>query len=347
MDELNDNIGVIKKISDTFDFPDLHVNVAGYDVTPIGTAAGMDNNAKMLEPNYFLNGFQEIGTVLLKPKTSSSTVHGTQPMRVYVDEMRKNIYIAPELSSEGLEYVLCNIKKYREEERKKPLLASISGIPLKSESINDPLKQAFSEFEQLVSGIEPYANGIVWSPYSPDHALDSELKTPKIFAEYAELLQDKVGNGKLKLVKMDPHEDNPEDRTRWLELVESWMEGGDGIVAVNPCRVAGDAVPAEREKWTYSTARVSGPYLREYRQRAIMYAREKFPEAFIIATGGIDSGEDAWSCFEAGANSIELLTSYYFQGPPLTIKIGNHLIQELHKNGYSTLKEYQKEHFGF
>ena len=43
-------------------------------------------------------------------------------------------------------------------------------------------------------------------------------------------------------------------------------------------------------------------------------ARNTFPDAFIIATGGINDGKQAIKAIEAGADALEGYTPYVFKG---------------------------------
>ena len=140
---------------------------------------------------------------------------------------------------------------------------------------------------------------------------------------------------------MGPYDDDTLKRKEWLSLVNAYLEGGgNGIVAVNTFMVPKEKVPTKN--WGYPSAGRSGAFLQEYRQRAIRDARKAFPNITIIATGGIDSVEEAWDAFRAGANAIECYTSYTFHGFGLLIKIAHGIREKLYTLGYMNLKEFQK-----
>lgn len=326
---LNEYVDVIEQVSPEFDSPNLRIEIAGQNVMPFGTAAGLDKNGDALYPLSKIFGFLEAGTVVVNERPGNS-----RP-RIAVDEIREEIYNAQGFPSKGLEYFLGNVRKYRKSGGKAPLLVSICGIP------QEPTKLdvAYNELEKLLGEIGPYADGFVWNPFSPNTGALSALRTPKEFKSSAELVARKAGS-KLKLVKMGPYDQNYEKENEWLGLVEAWLEGGgDGIVAVNTRMIPKEQVPSR--SWGYQSAGRSGPFLQDYRQLAITAARKEFPNAFIVGVGGIDSGDQAFAACEAGANALESYTPYTFHGFGLLLEMAAGLSQSLSKQGYKSLSDFQ------
>lgn len=192
----------------------------------------------------------------------------------------------------------------------------------------------------ITEKINPYADGFVWNPFSPNTAALAALRTPQEFRRSAELIEKKAPD-KLKLVKMGPYEG--EQKMEWLGLVDAWMNGGgDGVVAVNTYPVPSDIVPSK--KWGYGSAGISGSFLKVYRRYAIRDCRQAFPDAVIIATDGIDSGEDAWLTIEAGADALEGYTPYTFHGLGLMLEMADFISEKIYEHGYESLAEYQSYH---
>lgn len=326
LEKLNDYEDIIAKHADEFDFPELHVEIAGKKVMPFGPAAGLDKNGDVLYPLSHIFGFLVPGTVVVNPRK------GNDPPRVVVDENKDEIYNAQGFPSKGLDYFLNNIRAYRERGGEKPVIVSICGIPPDEHSLD----VAYRELEKLLDEINPYADGFIWNPFSPNTEAIRVLRTPEHFKRSAELMGEKVGE-KLKKVKMGPydHDEKPE----WLDLVGSFMEGGgDGIVGVNTFMVPKEKVPSK--DWGYPSAGRSGPFLRDYRMRAVKGAREAYPDAFIDATGGIHSPEQAWEALQY-ADVLKGYTPYTFHGFGLVIEMAEGVKLRLEENGYKTLAEYQ------
>lgn len=320
----------VRKVSPLFDIPELQLELAGKCVTPFGIAAGLDKNGDASYPLSKLFGFLEIGTIVV-PKRE-----GNLRPRVAVDNEREEIYNAQGFPSKGLDHVLGNLAAYRSRDGQAPLLLNICGIP----PDQNQLAVAHQELETLLDKLGPYADGFVWNPFSPNTEALKLLRTPDEFKQTAEQVKEKAPT-KLRLVKMGPYDSVLERQRAWLELVGAWMDGGGhGVVVVNTYMVPKETVPAEN--WKYPSAGRSGKFLQVYRQRAIKDVRREFPKAFIIATGGIDSAEEAMAAFKAGANVLEGYTPYTFHGFGLLHEIALGVITKLNVNGYKTLADFQK-----
>jgi dihydroorotate dehydrogenase len=330
LEALNEYSDVVKEVADNFDSSALHVNFGDRRAIPFGTAAGLDKNCDALEPLSHLFGFQEVGTIVVDRR------EGNPRPRVAVDAKNGDLYNAQGFPSNGLGYAENRLREYRSSGGKGFILANICGIPPDADSLN----LAFVETEILLEHLNPYVDGFVWNPFSPNTAALSALRTPESFEHYGRRIKERAGKRRLSLVKMGPYDDNPESRTRWLSLVESWMKGGgDGIVAVNTYMVPKENVPLK--KWGYPSAGRSGRFLQEYRQHAISDARLAFPNAVIIGTGGIDSAEQAWNAFEAGADALEGYTPYTFHGFGLLFEMLSDIREKLRSNGYDTFAGYR------
>ncbi|MBI4146060.1 hypothetical protein HY489_01850 [Candidatus Woesearchaeota archaeon] len=309
-----------------FDDPDLHVEVAGKQVMPFGSSAGLDKNGDALLPLSYLFGFLVPGTVVVEPRP------GNPRPRVAVDEKNGEVYNAQGFPHKGLNHFLGNVRRYCRR-GSAPLLVSVCGIPPSADRID----VSFRELEKLVDVLSPFVDGFVWNPYSPNTAALKALRDPGVFRESAELFEERAG-GKLNLVKMGPYEESQRDE--WLGLVDAWMQSGDGVVAVNTYPTPKERVPAK--EWGYPSAGRSGRFLQGYRQRAVRDVRAAFPNAFIAAAGGIDSWQQAWAAFDAGANVLKGYTPYTFQGFGLLKQLAKGVKAELKRQGYASLEEFQR-----
>jgi len=214
------------------------------------------------------------------------------------------------------------------------IYASVCGLPL-----TDNLDDAFSEMETLLDRLNPYVEGFVWNPFSPNTAALSKLRTPEMFRKNAELVSQSIG-GKLKLVKIGPYDDTEEAKRNMLLLIEDWMTGGgDGVVTTNTYMVPKDQVPSK--DWGYPSAGRSGRSLDSYRSRSVLDIREAFPDAVIIATGGIFDGDTAYQTLRY-ADAVEGYTPYTFYGLGLLPRIADRVSERLQREGFKNLEEMQK-----
>ncbi len=329
LEALNEYWDVIEDFSPRFYEEALEIKINGKSVMPFGTAAGLDKNADAVRPLSYLLGFQEVGTIIVNPRD------GNARPRVAVDEENGDLYNAQGFPSKGLKHAKQKLQDYRESGGKGVILASICGIPPEP----DRLDVAYNETQQILAELDSLVDGFVWNPFSPNTVALTALRTPETFEKYANLVK-RTADKRLALVKMGPYDDEPEKRGQWLGLARGWMVGGgDGIVAVNTYMVPKEKVPSN--SWGYQSAGRSGRFLQNYRQRAVEEARREFPDAFIIATGGIDSGEEAWKTVKSGADALEGYTPYTFHGFALLLDIAEGLKYHLKASGKS-LSEFQK-----
>ncbi len=320
---------IARDVASRFYYHNLTVTFCGERVMPFGTSAGLDKNADALEPLSYLFGFQEIGTVVVNPR------EGNKRPRVVADAKERIVYNAQGFPQKGLAYTLNNVRNYRNNGGSGILLANICGLPPAADS----LEIARGELKQLVSTLEPYVECLVWNPYSPNTAALQLLRTPEEFKRSAEIIA-QYAPKKSRFVKMGPYEDCPEEREPWLKLANAWMQGGGtGFVAVNTKMVLANKVPLK--EWGYPSAGKSGKTLQNYRQRAIYDLKQTFPDASIVATGGIDSGKEAWDALSNGATVVAGYTPYIFEGFGLQRSIAREVQEYLNLLHYDTLTEFQ------
>lgn len=328
---LNEYADVVERISPQFDFPNLHITLAGHEVMPFGTAAGLDKNGDAIGPLSHIFGFQEVGTIIVPER------EGNARPRVAVDEENDDLYNAQGFPSQGLNYAKGKLQSYRESGGNGVILASICGIPPDADS----LEVAFQETETILTELDPYVDGYVWNPFSPNTAALTLLRNPSTFERYAQRVKE-TARDRPAFLKMGPYDDTLEKRTESLELAAAWLDGGgDGLVVVNTYMVPKEEVPSK--DWGYPSAGRSGRFLQEYRQRAIIDARAAFPNTLIIATGGIDSADQAWEAFQAGADALEGYTPYVFNGFGLLLEMAKGVEDKLQASGYTSLSKFQAD----
>ena len=327
-------------------FPELEVEIKGRKFVPFGTAAGMDKNGEALDEFSYIFGFQEPGTVVVPVRL------GNKQPRVAVDAGDDNMYNAQGFPSKGLEYFVRKIKSYRESGGTATIYASICGLP--QEADFDFHKD---ELRIIIDTLNPYVDGFVWNPFSPNTDALKKLRTPNNFYDTAKLMRSLCD--KLLLVKMGPYE--KDQKEAWLSLADPWISGkGDGFVVVNTFMVPKEEVCSEFwgmpqwvldwqytffgkpiEQWGYGSAGKSGRFLAPYRMRAIRDLSASFfgEDVIIFGTGGIFDGDDAYETFLAGADAIEGYTPYAFYGLGLARELMGRVSYRMQQDGYKSLQE--------
>ncbi len=309
----------------------LKITVNGQSIIPFGSAAGLDKNGEALGPlsNFF--GFLEPGFVGVNPRP------GNEKPRICSDDANLDMYNAQGFPTKGLEYFKNKLVEYRKQNGKKPVYVNICGMPPAGQE--NPIAIATEEVRLLVKTLAPYADGFVWNCASPNTEALKLLRSPEIARETAKVIKETAPD-KLILVKMWPYE--KEEKEASLKFVGSFIEGGGhGVVTTNTKMFPKEQIPAPN--WGYKSGGRSGKFLKEYRLRSVRDMRQSFPNAIIVAAGGIYDGDDAYETFKAGANMLEGYTPYAFYGLGLLKEIQKGVIRRLEADGYDNLAQLQSD----
>ncbi len=309
----------------------LKITFRGVSMLPFGTAAGMDKNCDALAAFENIFGFQEPGTIILPVR------EGNKRVRVAVLDSEKDLLNAQGFPSRGAMHSVEKLNSYRKQGGKAQIYASICGLPILGDNV---IETSMEEMKTLMAILKHDVNGFVWNPFSPNTDALKVLREPDTFRETSRLMS-QMAPDHLRLFKLGPYS-TIEERDKSMALVASFLEGGGhGVVTTNTKMVPKEQLPASvRETWGYPSAGRSGMYLQDYRLRSIMDIRANFPEAIIVATGGIFTSIDAYSSFWAGANLLEGYTPYTYYGAGLRREITEGMSQKLKRQGI-TLSQLQ------
>jgi dihydroorotate dehydrogenase len=312
----------------------LMIEIKGIRIAlPFGTAAGMDKDCEALLPFSHIFGFQEPGTIVVPIRK------GNDKPRIAPIESLWDIVNAQGFPSKGKNYAEHNLRNYRTNGGKGIIFANICGLPILE---SHAIAIANYEMENLITELNSHVNGFVWNPFSPNTDALKLLRQPSVFYDTAQLMRQSAGDDRPILVKIGPYESNEGKYT--LGLVRSFLNGGgDGVVTTNTKMVQKEELPEGiRETWGYKSAGRSGAFLRDYRMRSVRDIRMEFPDCVIVATGGIDSTEDAYETILYGANLEEFYTPLIYRGTGLVRELSRGLSDLLRRRG-TTLADLQTE----
>jgi dihydroorotate dehydrogenase len=125
----------------------------------------------------------------------------------------------------------------------------------------------------------------------------------------------------------------PEERSDIAQV--ALMSGIDGLIVAN-ATVA--RPPTLKSHHAHEPGGLSGPVLFEASTALLaeMYrlTSGKLP---LVGTGGISSGEDAYTKIRAGASLVQLYTALVYQGPGLVERIKRDLALMLARDGYASV----------
>ena len=322
-------VASIRAIYGVKETPDLTVRAWGcHFANPIGLAAGLDKNADCIAGLSAMGfGFIEVGTI-----TPLGQLGNERP-RLYRLPSDEAIINRMGFNNVGAQKIALQLSLLNE--RSIPLGINIGKNKHTSQSI------AYRDYVNCVQWLYPYADYFIVnisSPNTPDlrnlqHG--SELET-LLSATMEEMDRQKEAvNGPQKglFVKIAPdltcHE---------LEgIIDTLCRlGVSGVVATN--------TTLSRNHLTHRHAQqsggLSGKPLRDRSTEMIQSIyKQSQGKLFIIGSGGVFSGKDAYEKIKAGASLVQIYSSFIYEGPSVNRSINASLRKLLHEDGFTHISE--------
>lgn len=271
--------------------------------SPIGLAAGFDNNGTMIDAMEATGfGFVEIGSITSQPQGA-----GTSPSLYKLEQDRALLYHG-HFESDGVEAVIENIKRHRSR--------IIIGCNI-AKSATTAVEDAPTEYLRLFRPLYQYADYFTVNiccnstdrPYTP-------YDRDEVMAILQPLFEFRRGQNQYRpiLLKISPDMSDEQIYTMTDIMLDTPL---DGIVATGGTtgRYGLEHSAAKMHSLGRMAGIVCGAPLRE---RAIdvvrrIYDRSKgtYP---IIACGGISTPDDALAMLNAGATLLQVGTEYIYGG---------------------------------
>ncbi len=286
---------------------------------PIGTAAGFDKNAEIVDAVHRLGfGFAEIGTVTPRPQPGNPK---PRLFRLLADDAVIN---RMGFNNDGLEVVLARLKA-----------APRKGIVAVNVGKNKDAMNAVADYVTGVRAAAELADFLVLNVSSPN---TPGLRALQKKSELGSLLEASMaarsGCNVPILVKVAP--DLSDDELR--DIAETCLEVGiDGIVATNTTvsrpeglcdpNAVQDGGLAGRPLFEMSTRIL---------HRLYRLTEGKMP---LVGVGGVSSGADAYAKIRAGASLVQLYSAMVFAGPNLVNRINRDLAAFLRRDGFASVKD--------
>lgn len=344
------SIGFIKKIlAANFQVKNNKLAVENWGLefkNPVGLAAGFDKNAKYLRELEVLGfGFVEIGTVTPKPQD------GNDKPRLFRLPKDKAIINRMGFNNDGVKVVAERLKKWREAQgtRNKaqedqasydPRLIThhaslIIGGNIGKNKVT-PNEDAWKDYEICFNELFDYVDYFVVNVSSPNTPGLRELQEKDSLRKILSHLQT-LRTERLKL-KTDSVVEKPILLKIAPDLTQSQLDDVidlakeiqlDGLVASN--------TTISREGLTTDTATVnaigagglSGLPVRQRSTEIVQYITQKTNGKIpVIASGGIFTAADANEKLKAGAVLVQVWTGFIYEGPAISKKINNQLLNK-------------------
>jgi dihydroorotate dehydrogenase len=307
--------------------------------TPIGVAAGLDKNGEAIDSLFQLGfSYVEIGSITPQPQP------GNPKPRVFRLEKDQAVINRYGFNSAGHTAVLAELKTRLARagaagsvpERNSLLEGKALGINLGKNKTGDEIQ----DYVEGVRSFGPFADVLIINVSSPNtpglRDIQNEERLTKLLQAVVKQ-RDSLDLDKLPplVVKIAPDLTEPE-----IESIASAVKISqvDGVIVSNTTIQRPSTLRSEK-KLSSQTGGLSGAPLKPYSLAALSALRKYAGnEITIIGCGGITSGKDAVEFAKAGADFVQLYSSFAYQGPRTAGKIKREILHELDGRSWENLR---------
>ena len=295
----------------SFDDPKLERELFGIKFkNPIGLAAGLDKDAKLIDELACLGfGFIEIGTLTPKPQA------GNDKPRLFRLPEDQALINRMGFNNQGVIAAVERLKK-----RKSKVIVG-GNIGKNKITPND---KAVDDYNYCFEALYPYVDYFVVNVSSPNTPGLRELqeKEPlKNLMLHVKELSSQKEKPKPVLLKIAP-DLTPTQLDDIVEILISTKT--DGVIATNTTIARERLATSEDTISKMGNGGLSGKPLSKRSTEVISYLREKLGKNYpIIGVGGIMSSEDAMEKMKAGADLVQVYTGFIYEGPAFAKQICN------------------------
>lgn len=282
---------------------------------PVGLAAGMDKNAKLINQWFFMGfGFVEIGTVTPKPQAGNDK---PRLFRLIEDNALIN---RMGFNNDGADRVVKRLRgKYT---------TLIIGGNIGKNKVT-PNENALEDYHICFEKLYDYVDYFVVNVSSPNTPGLRELQERGPLTHLLRelnLLNGTKPKRKPILLKIAPDLTNEQLN----DIVEIVLETKiDGIIATNTTISRADLKTELAVVQEIGAGGLSGKPLTQRSTEVIRYLRQKAGKGLpIIGVGGIHTAEDALEKLNAGADLVQIYTGFVYEGPALINSINKKLIEQ-------------------
>ena len=304
---------------------------------PIGLASGFDKNCELFVPMSYVFGLVTVGTVLKNENLGNVQKPKEGIKRLIVDSKNETIINSQGYPSQGLDYIVDQLKRnHKNRNKKSKLILSFSGIS-KSQSVDDLLTNS----EEIIKATHEYVDGYEDSRSSPNTEFNKLIQTNEITSSLMSILNSHAPT-KLKLLKVAPYssiEPSNNDISKKLKTVQEFYESGGDMVVLNNSLSVDVKKTYNISNFNNKNGGLSGNPLFPYTEKLVESVHNNFEKLPIIACGGITNGNKAWTLLNKGASLFEIYSGITFYGLRLIIEINNTLKTKLANDSINTFLE--------
>lgn len=289
--------------------------------SPIGSAAGFDKNAALVDILPCLGfGHLEVGSVTAMPSA------GNPRPRLFRLPADCALINRMGLNNEGAELVA------------RRLAGTVAQVPLgvNVAKTHDPSilgDRAVRDYAFSVDRVEPVADHIVLNVSCPNTEEGKTFEDPVAFSE----LLSEVRSSKPLYVKFSPDLSVP-DLERLVRIAND--AGIKGYVASNTSLDRSGLATSAEELASIGRGGLSGRPIRQASMRLLrILAANVTSDTVLVSVGGIRTIDEVVESFKAGANLIQVYTGLVYEGPMLVHRLNLGLTDRLRQEG-ATLTDW-------
>ena len=260
--------------------------------SPIGIAGGFDKNATMMPFLAALGfGFVEVGTVTLRaqPGNPKPRLFRLPDERALINRMGFN--------NDGADAVAARLRAF---ERSVPVFVNVG----KNRDV--PLEGAVEAYVECYRRVAPHADAAVLNLSSPNTPGLRDLQRP----EHLEALLGAVRSVRVGpvLIKIAPDLDD----AQIAEICAVCVRLADGMICTNTTAVDGGGL--------------SGAPLLSKSTEVLRKVRARVGAGYpLIGVGGIFTADDVRAKMSAGADLVQIYTSFVYEGPLIAKRLAKRL----------------------
>ena len=256
--------------------------------SPIGIAGGFDKNATMMPFLAALGfGFIEVGTVTLKPQP------GNARPRLFRRPAERALVNRMGFNNDGADAIAARLRAW---ERSVPVFVNVG----KNRDV--PLDGAVDAYAECYRRVAPHADAAVLNLSSPNTPGLRDLQRP----EHLEALLHAVRSVRVGpvLIKIAPDLDD----AQIAEICDVCRKLADGMICTNTTAVEGGGLSGA-PLFARST-----DVLRKVRA----HVGASYP---LVGVGGVFTADDVRAKIAAGADLIQIYTSFVYEGPGIARRL--------------------------
>ena len=234
---------------------------------------------------------------------------------------KKNEAVVNSLSfpNEGVERIAQRLSKVQQNDKSAdaPLLVSIAANDIEG-------------FVSCLLSLQPLVDGLEINISSPNTGGLRVFHDPQMFGN---LLAALTSHSTKPLFVKLPRYDTPEDQDNVLQLARLCGQYRLTGLTISNTR------PVLDSRLAVGNGGLSGRPLLNNTLRAVRQIREEVGEALVInASGGVFTGRDALDALQAGADTVQVMTALWYEGPTVSRAINHWLDDYLLRNGVSSIQ---------